>query len=112
MIKRFPKNDAGRDFVVGDLHGCFARLQEDLGKLNFDPEKDRLFSVGDLVDRGPDSEQALGWLDKPRFHAVRGNHEQMAIDHCAGNSDPRIYAANGGACGWSASRSKPARARS
>ena len=41
----------------------------------FDPARDRLFSVGDLVDRGEHSEQALALLDKPWFHAVLGNHE-------------------------------------
>lgn len=96
MIKRYPLNAVGRDFVVGDIHGCFTRLQSTLDEIGFDPNRDRLFSVGDLVDRGPESERSLEWLDKPWFHAVRGNHEQMAIDHCAGMSDAGIYAMNGG----------------
>jgi serine/threonine protein phosphatase 1 len=96
-IKRFAMNTAGADYVVGDVHGCFSRLQAELDKIGFNQECDRLFSVGDLVDRGPESELALEWLDKPWFHAVRGNHEQMAIDHCARMSDAGIYAANGGA---------------
>lgn len=95
-IKRFAMNTAGADYVVGDVHGCFSRLQAELDKIGFNPECDRLFSVGDLVDRGPESEKALEWLDKPWFHAVRGNHEQMAIDHCTGMIDAGIYAANGG----------------
>jgi serine/threonine protein phosphatase 1 len=104
MLKHFPLNDAGSDFVVGDVHGCFAKLQAKLGEIGFDPEKDRLFSVGDLVDRGPESEEALEWLDKPWFHAVRGNHEQMAIDHCGGMSDAGLYAYNGGA--WMLGKTK------
>lgn len=105
MHKRFAQNTAGRDFIVGDIHGCFTRLQAHLDLIGFDASVDRLFSVGDLVDRGPESELALDWLAKPWFHAVRGNHEQMAIDHAAGFSDDRIYIANGGA--WYLAMTKP-----
>ena len=45
---------------------------------------DRLFSVGDLVDRGPESEQVLDWLDKPWFHAILGNHDFMAFRSALG----------------------------
>jgi serine/threonine protein phosphatase 1 len=81
QIKRFTKNTAGRDFCVGDIHGHFTKLQKALDGIGFDPLQDRLFSVGDLVDRGPDSLDVDTWLlRKPWFHAVRGNHEQMTID--------------------------------
>ena len=105
MHKSFLQNVAGRDYIVGDIHGCFSRLQAHLDQLGFDAAVDRLFSVGDLVDRGPESAQALEWLDKPWFHAVRGNHEQMAIDHVAGNSDARTYIGNGG--GWFLALTRP-----
>lgn len=98
MHQTYQQNEAGRDFIVGDIHGCFSRLQAHLDQARFDPAIDLLFSVGDLVDRGPESDQALEWLAKPWFHAVRGSHEQMAIDHVAGHSDTRTYIGNGG--GW------------
>jgi serine/threonine protein phosphatase 1 len=97
MIEHFPLNEAGRDFVVGDIHGCFTKLQAHLDRIGFDPEKDRLFSVGDLVDRGLESEQSMDWLAKPWFHPVRGNHEQMAIDAANGYFEPSNYISNGGA---------------
>ena len=78
-LMRFPQNTQGRDFAVGDIHGCFNRLQGVLDEMGFDPAKDRLFSVGDLVDRGPDCDQVLDWITRPWFHAVRGNHEDMAM---------------------------------
>lgn len=78
MIRRFSKNMAGRDFVVGDVHGAFTRLQRSLDAIGFDREADRLFSVGDLVDRGDESAQVVEWLDQAWFHAVYGNHDLLA----------------------------------
>lgn len=74
-VKRFSPNALGNDFAVGDIHGHFTRLQTALDAIGFDPSKDRLFSVGDLVDRGPECEEVIKWLDKPWFHPVRGNHD-------------------------------------
>lgn len=76
----FTPNTAGRDFVVGDLHGCFGLLMLALDKLAFDFKRDRLFSVGDLIDRGEQSEQCLKLLDEPWMHAIAGNHEYMFIE--------------------------------
>lgn len=90
-------NTKGADYVVGDIHGCFTKLQEALNKIGFNPEVDRLFSVGDLVDRGPESVDCDEWLAKPWFHAIRGNHEQMAIDAVSGFYEPSNYISNGGA---------------
>lgn len=98
-ILRFEKNQVGRDLVVGDIHGHFSKLQLALDAVDFDPARgDRLFSVGDLVDRGPESAAVLEWLEKPWFHAVQGNHEDMAIrwgrPDC--RMDVELYAGNGG----------------
>jgi serine/threonine protein phosphatase 1 len=79
-VKYFSLNTAGRDFVVGDIHGTFKLVVAALYEIKFDPTCDRLFSTGDLVDRGPDSEDVGDFLDLPWFHAVRGNHEQMALE--------------------------------
>lgn len=96
MIKHFDKNENGRDFVVGDIHGCFDLLRDKLKEINFDTKTDRLFSVGDLVDRGDKSAECVKWLNKSWFHAVRGNHEQMAIDYALGSCDKYGYIRNGG----------------
>lgn len=101
LVKRFSANTAGRDLIVGDIHGHFTKLQEALDAVGFDPNRDRLFSVGDLVDRGPECDQALEWLAFPWFHAVQGNHEDMAIRWPNGHMDPYNYMANGG--GWNIS---------
>lgn len=97
LIKTFERNTAGRDFVVGDIHGAFTRLEAALADLQFDVDRDRLFSVGDLVDRGPESERVLEFIDKPWFHAVMGNHEWMAMAFVLGDLDATSYNSNGGA---------------
>ena len=79
IIAHGPNPAGARDLVVGDLHGHFDTLEHALEQLAFDESTDRLFSVGDLIDRGPRSEAALEWLDQDRIAPVRGNHEQMMI---------------------------------
>ncbi|KDB64052.1 serine/threonine-protein phosphatase 1 family protein [Bordetella bronchiseptica B18-5 (C3)] len=96
---RLPRNPAGRDFAVGDIHGHFSRLEQALDECGFDPRRDRLFSVGDLIDRGPDSEAAVQWLAHPWFYAVQGNHEDYAIRHVrTGLVDQDNWRSYGG--GW------------
>ncbi len=83
-VRTFARNERGRDFVVGDIHGMFSALEGFLHELSFDPGRDRLFSVGDLIDRGPESEAALQWLTgREWFHAIRGNHDQFLLDAAA-----------------------------
>ena len=72
-------NQTGRDLVVGDVHGCFRTLDRALRDVGFKPARDRLFGVGDLVNRGPHSGEALEWIED-RFAAVTlGNHERPLI---------------------------------
>ena len=84
LTARVERNDHGRDLVVGDVHGHFETLRRALDELEL-REGDRLFSLGDLVDRGPDSLQAKDWMagtePGPKFDLVlRGNHEQMMLE--------------------------------
>ncbi len=78
-LHRTTANQRGHDYVVGDLHGERAWLERELDAIGFDPLRDRLFAVGDLIDRGEDSLRSLQLLDEPWFHAVLGNHEAMMI---------------------------------
>jgi serine/threonine protein phosphatase 1 len=79
ILKTLEPNLEGRDFVVGDLHGCLDLLFNLLVGVDFDPDKDRLISVGDLADRGPDSLGCLQLLLEPWFHSARGNHEDLML---------------------------------
>jgi serine/threonine protein phosphatase 1 len=80
-VRTLPANQRGRDFVVGDLHGCFDLLDRLLETVRFDPGCDRLFSVGGLVDYGPDSLRSLEFLEAPWFYAVQGTHEHMLLKY-------------------------------
>ncbi|MHB1321381.1 MAG: metallophosphoesterase [Acidithiobacillus ferrivorans] len=74
-----PANLQGRDFIVGDLHGHPDVLRRLMDHVAFDYDMDRLFSVGDLVDRGPNSAGALDLLEAPWFYPVLGNHDAMLL---------------------------------
>lgn len=88
IIQFFASNEFGRDFVIGDLHGCIDEFEALLDRISFQEEVDRMFSVGDLIDRGPDSMACLRLLREPWFHATKGNHEDMMIE-CVRTRDPR-----------------------
>lgn len=82
-------------WVVSDIHGCWQRLMDELKRLHFNPYEDLLISVGDLIDRGPESVKCLELMQESWFRAVRGNHEQMAIDALS-NNDFALWTINGG----------------
>jgi serine/threonine protein phosphatase 1 len=80
-VEHHLANVRGRDFVVADLHGCLELLWRLLRHVQFDPSRDRVWSVGDLTDRGPDSWGCLRLLKQPWFHAVLGNHDALLLNH-------------------------------
>lgn len=80
-VRRLAANRQGRDFVVGDLHGNWALLQQALSGVDFNSDCDRLLSVGDIVDRGPQSMQLLELLQTDWFFACLGNHESVLLDY-------------------------------
>jgi serine/threonine protein phosphatase 1 len=79
-VQRLRLNSKGRDWIVGDIHGCYDLLRRALDRVRFDPAADRLLSVGDLIDKGPSSQEAVDFLELPFVHAVRGNHEDLLIE--------------------------------
>lgn len=97
-LLHFSANATGRDFVVGDIHGCYDLLMKALDALSFDPTRDRLFSCGDLIDRGPDNVKCLNLLFEPWFASVKGNHEDMMFDSLINNNrnHEEVWMYNGG----------------
>lgn len=78
-------------YVVGDIHGCFETLQALLAEIAFAPEHDRLWLVGDLVNRGPASAEVLRWASRlpPGNVAVLGNHDANLLAIACGAAQPR-----------------------
>lgn len=87
----YPENTAGRDFVIGDIHGCYDAVRNLLNTIGFRPSVDRLFCVGDLVDRGPQSIDVLNLARQHWFFSCRGNHEQMLIDYLRASHEKQPY---------------------
>lgn len=80
FLEQHDANTQGRDFFVGDIHGQYDLLMKAMASVAFDRDRDRLFSVGDLVDRGAQSLDCLSLPFEPWFFGVRGNHEMLAYD--------------------------------
>ena len=64
-------------YAVGDIQGCLKPLQCLLQEVDFNPSRDTLWAVGDLVNRGPDSLATLRYLDSlgNACLSVLGNHD-------------------------------------
>ena len=85
-VHRFETNVLDRDFAVGGLHGEFSLAQEAMSAVKFDPAKDRLFCVGDLLDRGAQPAQTAEFLRKPGVFSILGNHERDLVSIARGPS--------------------------
>lgn len=97
-VLHLERNTVGRDFVVGDLHGCFDELNKLLDHVQFDRSKDRLISVGDLIDRGPKNVECAELLKESWFFCVMGNHEELCFETVLNKSftHHRTWYGNGG----------------
>ena len=82
--------------IIGDIHGCLKEFLELLKKLPADIEQ--VYTVGDLIDRGPDSKEVVQECIDRKIICCKGNHEDMMISYIGerGEYDPGIFEMNGG----------------
>ena len=87
-----------RTLAIGDIHGCLTALETLLETVDLQAD-DEIVTLGDYIDRGPDTKGVLDRLLalKQSHHlvALRGNHEQMMLDarstYLKATEEPHLY---------------------
>ncbi|GLR72697.1 symmetrical bis(5'-nucleosyl)-tetraphosphatase [Agaribacter marinus] len=79
------------NYVIGDIQGCYAGLRGILKKVDFNPTQDKLWAVGDLIARGPDSLKTLEYCRDlgSAFATVLGNHDLHLLAVAYGIRNPK-----------------------
>lgn len=74
---------SGRTIAIGDIHGCSKALSRLIEEIQPTAD-DMIVTLGDYVDRGPDSrgviDEMLELIDRCELSPLLGNHEQMLLD--------------------------------
>ena len=96
IVKYIDGQQFSAVYIVGDLHGCYSLLIQELKKINFDFSNDLLICTGDLIDRGTENLECVRLLEQPWFCTVRGNHEEMCITGQYDHKIKDIHTRNGG----------------
>jgi serine/threonine protein phosphatase 1 len=89
-----------RIFFIGDIHGCSRTLRKLIEAIGL-RKNDRIYCIGDYIDRGADSKGVVDFILELRannyqVYTLRGNHEQMLLDSENGPDEFSLWLMNGG----------------
>lgn len=88
-----------RTIAIGDIHGCAGALTELLRQIDPQPA-DTIVTLGDYVNRGPDTrgviDQLLTLRDRCRLVTLVGNHDEVLLDVLDGRADKQRFIKMGG----------------
>jgi serine/threonine protein phosphatase 1 len=76
-----------RRIIIGDVHGHYDALLKLLEAVA-PSEKEPVYFLGDLIDRGPHSALVVEFVRKHRYRCLLGNHEQMLLEVLGGGQPP------------------------
>ena len=80
-------------YAIGDIQGCYAELRELLARVNFSADRDQVWFVGDLVNRGPQSLEVLRFVRSLGDNAITvlGNHDLHLLAIACGTQNRRKH---------------------
>ncbi|MFO0914009.1 MAG: metallophosphoesterase family protein [Pirellulales bacterium] len=91
--------DPKRIIAIGDIHGCLRALDTLLDAVQLGPQ-DRVITLGDYIDRGPDSRGVIDRLIQLSLTVpltpLLGNHEEMLLSVVDGEARPQLWLPHGG----------------
>ena len=85
-------------YVTTDIHGCYDTFMKLLKKINFN-QKDTMYILGDIIDRGPKSIEMIRFvMNNKNVKMIKGNHEEMMLKALLGDNkyDIQLWFSNGG----------------
>ena len=87
-------------YVMGDVHGDYLHLKQMLERIRFNPEKDHIYFLGDVVDRGPESVKTLNLVREMvtagSATLLMGNHEYFIMLYIEGSISEKNWIQYGG----------------
>ena len=90
-----------RTFIIGDIHGCCKTFRHMVTKEINIRKTDKLYLLGDYIDRGPDSKGVIDFIlelraENYQVHTLRGNHEELLLRSGDGPNSFDLWFSNGG----------------
>jgi serine/threonine protein phosphatase 1 len=86
-----------RVFVIGDIHGAYRALRQCLERSGFDPESDRLISLGDVCDGWPETKASVDHLMQIKnLTYILGNHDWWTLQWMLTGRIEEIWYKQGG----------------